>query len=216
MDSRRRSAWLWCLVAACSKLLLMAAAATDDPELRATRRARGECDWVAKHFVIEDDAAKFPLSVKATITREAEPNPIHIHLNMTSASGLYNLRRQLLMTIGELHRIGEISLKVTQKEIFATVKSKKKRTGKHAIVEGKTRGLSAILYGKDSAGRQHQEAEWDEEAHYFMAKNPVCAAIDAASLPALTPHTCLLRRRRSVATSARARPCTARSGSRTT
>jgi hypothetical protein len=87
MDARRRSAWLWCLVAACSKLLLMAAAATDDPELRATRRARGECDWVAKHFVIEDDAAKFPLSVKATITREAEPNPIHIHLNMTIRLG---------------------------------------------------------------------------------------------------------------------------------
>jgi hypothetical protein len=54
MDARRRSARLWCLVAACCKLLLMAAAATDDPELRATRRARAACNWAAKLFVIED------------------------------------------------------------------------------------------------------------------------------------------------------------------
>ena len=54
MDAQRLTAWSWWLVAALCRLLLMAAAATDDPELRATRRARAACSWAAKLFVIED------------------------------------------------------------------------------------------------------------------------------------------------------------------
>ena len=69
MDVQRRSARLWRLVVACSKLLLMAAVATDDPELRATRRARAACNWAAKLFVIEDhvDDSRYSAGERCTV-----------------------------------------------------------------------------------------------------------------------------------------------------
>ena len=66
MDVRRRSARLWCLVAACSKLLLMAAAATTDPALLTTRRARAACNWAMKTFVL--------YLLKTTLTLPAIPS----------------------------------------------------------------------------------------------------------------------------------------------
>ena len=54
MGAQRRSARLWWLGAALSRLLLMAAAATTDSAARATRQARVACNWAAKLFVVED------------------------------------------------------------------------------------------------------------------------------------------------------------------
>ena len=61
MHSQRRSAWLWWLAAALTKLLVMAAAATADPALHNARRARAACNWASKLFEVEDhvDAARY-------------------------------------------------------------------------------------------------------------------------------------------------------------
>ena len=72
MAAQRRSTRPWWLGAGFPRLLLMATAATADPALRATRRARAACNWAAKLFVIKDhvDAARYSAGRRVAIFRD--------------------------------------------------------------------------------------------------------------------------------------------------
>lgn len=98
-------------------------------------------------------------------------NPILLKIHNQSTIGL--LRTVLgRMDLEALQAIGTIELYAQPKATFKAYKAPPKRTGKNAAEEKATRELSAHLYGAESHGYQHQEAEWTEDCDYFMAKHP--------------------------------------------
>lgn len=183
---------------------------------------------VREQLNLERDAAKMQLVLRVELKIGGLENPIRIAI--TNASSLSIFRRQLeaRMSLAEVRAISCISMTVEQKPVFLAAKPKPPpRKGKHAASEKRLRDLSEILYGKGSAGKKQQEAEWTEECDYFMAKNPVRAEQShlyatfsplshcSSRIESHMLESCV-HRRYSVPTSARARSSTRHSAPKTT
>ena len=118
-----------------------------------------------------------PLKMQLTLRVEIKVTNVEklINIPIDGPSSLYLFRRQfdVKMSLADVQAIDKIEIKVEQRPILNVAKATKARKGKHAQKEKQTRDLGIILYGEDSAGKQQQQATWDEECDYFMAKNPV-------------------------------------------
>ena len=141
-------------------------------------------DWarldaeVRRELSIEPDPTKFALKLTAEIHR---PGLNRIMTQITGASSLYMFRKQFdRFDLADIRNISEVKLLVLEKPPQTVIKHHRRRTGKHAVQEKKTRDLSAILYG-DAVGKQHLEGLWGEEADFYMAKNPVRARMLSAA-----------------------------------
>ena len=120
---------------------------------------------------LEADPTKLEFQLNCSLKLPNVANPILLKIHNQSTIGL--LRTVLgRMDLEALQAIGTIELYAQPKATFKAYKAPPKRTGKNAAEEKATRELSAHLYGAESHGYQHQEAEWTEDCDYFMAKHP--------------------------------------------
>ena len=143
----------------------------------ARRRGRPGATWsvvdshLHEELNLETDPKKLEFQLNCELKLPNVANPIKLKIH--NQSTLHLLRTVLMrMSLEELQAIGTIELYAQPKATFKAYKAPPKRTGKNAAEEKATRELSALLYGAESCGHQHQEAKWTEDCDYFMAKHP--------------------------------------------